>query len=88
MQAPESPRWLAAHGRHAECLATLAKLDDKPIDHPEVLQTFRGICDSIAAETAGSFALRELFTHGKTQNFRRTAIGMLSQCFQQITGIK
>jgi len=86
-QAPESPRWLAKKGRHAECLATLAALRDTTVDDPEILKTFRGICDVLAAEDQGAFAFKEMFTNGKAQNFRRTMIGMLSQWFQQITGI-
>ncbi|KAF9006496.1 general substrate transporter [Cyathus striatus] len=32
-------------------------------------------------------SLRELFTGGPTQNFRRVTLGVVIQCFQQITGI-
>ncbi|KAL6308270.1 general substrate transporter [Sparassis latifolia] len=35
----------------------------------------------------GQVSLRELFTGGRSQNFRRMALGVVSQCFQQITGI-
>jgi hypothetical protein len=87
-RAPESPRWLAKVGRHDECLATLAALENTTVEDEQVLRTYRGILGVLAAEQQGGFSFRELTTHGKSQNFRRTAIGMLSQCFQQITGIK
>jgi MFS family permease len=85
---PESPRWLAAKGMHAEALAVLAALDGKSVDDPKVLRTWNGICDAVATESEGGFAFKELFTHGKRQNFRRTMLGILAQCFQQISGIK
>ncbi|WVQ84416.1 hypothetical protein IAT38_006568 [Cryptococcus sp. DSM 104549] len=84
---PESPRWLASKGKYAESLAVLAALDNTTVDNPEVINTFHGISDAIAAEASGSFAWSELMTGGKTQNFRRMLLGVLSQCFQQITGI-
>jgi hypothetical protein len=40
------------------------------------------------SQSAGDFALKELFTHGKSQHFRRMLLGVLAQCFQQISGIK
>ena len=85
---PESPRWLASKGRYPETLAVLAALDGKSVDDKSVLRTFQGICDAVQAEKAGAFSFRELFHHGKGQNFRRTLIGILAQCFQQISGIK
>jgi hypothetical protein len=84
---PESPRWLASKGRHAECLAILAALDGKSVDDPHVLKTWQGIVDAVS-QSAGDFALKELFTHGKSQHFRRMLLGVLAQCFQQISGIK
>ncbi|RSH88976.1 hypothetical protein EHS25_002638 [Saitozyma podzolica] len=74
-------------GRHAESLAVLAALDDKPVDDREVLQTWHGICDAVAAEEEGGFSFKMLFQNGKQQHFRRTLLGILAQCFQQISGI-
>jgi len=75
---PESPRWLVGQGRHAEAIAVLSALDDKPVDDPEVLETWKGIVDS-AAQSEGDFAFKELFHHGRMQHFRRTCLGVLVQ---------
>ncbi|KAI0832570.1 general substrate transporter [Trametes gibbosa] len=87
---PESPRWLAKHGRNAEALAIISALDGKPHTDPGVQQTYLGIREAIAAEThrgRDSTPLREVFTNGRSQNFRRAFLGVVIQCFQQITGI-
>ncbi|KAJ8486897.1 hypothetical protein ONZ51_g4539 [Trametes cubensis] len=87
---PESPRWLAKHGRDAEALAVISALDDKPHTDAGVQQTYHGIREAIAAESHhgnDSSPLREVFTNGRSQNFRRAFLGVVVQCFQQITGI-
>ncbi|KAI0677405.1 general substrate transporter [Trametes maxima] len=86
---PESPRWLAKHGRDAEALAVISALDGKPHTDPQVQQTYHGIREAIAAEAhlGNDTPLREVFTNGRSQNFRRAFLGVVVQCFQQITGI-
>lgn len=87
---PESPRWLVKHGRHAEALAVITALDNTDIDDPEVQRTYIGIHETIVAEgdlSNEGTNLKELFTHGRGQNFRRASLAVISQCFQQITGI-
>lgn len=87
---PESPRWLAAQGREKECLAVICALEDKEYTDPAVQHTFLGIREAIAIEERKGFnrsPLREIFTQGPSQNFRRVALGVVVQCFQQITGI-
>lgn len=95
-QLPESPRWLVKHGRHAEALAVISALDDAPVSNPEVMRTYHAIREAVIMEGAvvtekGDYqdkaSLKELFTHGRSQNFRRAALGVIVQCFQQITGI-
>ncbi len=89
-QLPESPRWLAKHGRNAEALAVISALDGKPHTDPGVRQTYNGIREAVASEAHlgdDSSALREVFTGGRSQNFRRAFLGVVVQCFQQITGI-
>ncbi|KAK6902816.1 sugar transporter [Kwoniella mangroviensis CBS 10435] len=84
---PESPRWLAAKGKYAESLAVLAALENTSVDDKKVIATFNGICDAIAAESQGGFGFKELLYNGPTQNLRRTLLGVVAQCFQQICGI-
>ncbi|CAE6427030.1 unnamed protein product [Rhizoctonia solani] len=92
---PDSPRWLVNQGRHAEALAVISALEDKPHDHPDVQRTFLAIREAALAENTLSekgkpqhkFNLRELLHGGRSQNFRRATLGIVIQAFQQITGI-
>ena len=86
-QLPESPRWLVKHGHHAEALAVISALDNTDIHDPEVQRTYIGIHEAILAVDSKGTNLKELFTHGRGQNFRRASLAVISQCFQQITGI-
>ncbi|KIJ58852.1 hypothetical protein HYDPIDRAFT_33764 [Hydnomerulius pinastri MD-312] len=89
---PESPRWLVKHGHHAEALAVISAMEDKPPSDAEVQRTYYGIREAVAVEfpgTSGSdkASLRELLTGGRSQNFRRTVIAVVCQMMQQLTGI-
>ncbi|KAF8639635.1 hypothetical protein AX17_000900 [Amanita inopinata Kibby_2008] len=98
---PESPRWLVKDNRPAEAMAVISALEDKPPSDPELKQTFQAILEAVAMEEfgpadnidkkktgrVGKVSLRELFTGGRSQNFRRVSLGIVIQCFQQITGI-
>ncbi|CAE6435206.1 unnamed protein product [Rhizoctonia solani] len=92
---PDSPRWLVNQERHAEALAVISALEDKPHNHPDVQRTFSAIREAALAENTLSekgkshhkFNLRELLHGGRSQNFRRATLGIVIQAFQQITGI-
>ncbi|KAF9534794.1 general substrate transporter [Crepidotus variabilis] len=99
---PESPRWLFKAGRPAEAMAVISALEDRPITDEKVRQTFEAIHEAVLLEELGPSreskqesgpkksqkpSLRELFTGGRSQNFRRVCLGIAIQCFQQITGI-
>ncbi|KAJ4467552.1 general substrate transporter [Lentinula aciculospora] len=92
---PESPRWLMKAGRPAEALAVISALEDKPYTDTAVRTTFHAIKEAVALEGSSlhepglskKTSLSELFTGGRSQNFRRVALGVIIQCFQQITGI-
>ncbi|KAF9265000.1 general substrate transporter [Marasmius fiardii PR-910] len=86
---PESPRWLLKAKRPAEALAVISALDDKPTSNEEVRRTFHAIQEAGNVETGSDekTSLRELLSGGKSQNFRRVSLGIVIQCFQQISGI-
>ncbi|KAJ3776565.1 general substrate transporter [Lentinula raphanica] len=93
---PESPRWLMKAGRPAEALAVISALEDKPHTDSTVRTTFQAIKEAVALEgsttldksgSSQKVSLSELFTGGRSQNFRRVSLGVIIQCFQQITGI-
>ncbi|KAK7695523.1 hypothetical protein QCA50_000159 [Cerrena zonata] len=87
---PESPRWLAKEGRNVEALAVIAALEGESHDAPSVRQTYLGIREAVNAEAhlpGERSPIREIFTGGRSQNFRRAFLGVVNQCFQQITGI-
>ncbi|KZT65987.1 general substrate transporter [Daedalea quercina L-15889] len=88
---PESPRWLAKKGRYAEALAVISALDNQDYTAESVQLTYHGIREALSAEEGSRVgnrsALRDLFTNGRSQNFRRACLGVVNQCFQQISGI-
>jgi len=95
---PESPRWLLKANRPAEAMALISALEDKPPSDENVQRTFHAIKEAVLIEELGSdrygtaqksgrASLLELFTGGRSQNFRRVSLGVAIQCFQQITGI-
>lgn len=81
---------LAKEGRNVEALAVIAALEGKAYDEPSVRQTYLGIREAVNIESdipGGHSPVREIFTGGRSQNFRRAFLGVVNQCFQQITGI-
>jgi hypothetical protein len=85
---PESPRWLAAHGRSEESLAVLGRLQGKPITHQDVVLQHQEIQDAVAFEVSiGSGTWSDLLKEDKIKSRRRLLIACSIQFFQQIGGI-
>ncbi|GAA5902009.1 sugar porter family MFS transporter [Sporobolomyces salmoneus] len=82
---PESPAWLIRKGYKDEARVTLAKIYRLEPNDPEV----DGMLDAAEKSNAevAAFRFRDLFTGGPSQNFRRASLAVVSQIFQQITGI-
>lgn len=75
-------------GRYTEARELLARLADAPVDSEEVETELTNIIDALEAQSKdGPFKMRELLHNGPSQNLRRTTLGVVSQFFQQISGI-
>lgn len=82
--------------RPAEAIAVISALEDKPPSDENVQRTFYAIKEAVLIEElgpdqygstvqkSGRASLRELFTGGRGQNFRRVFLGVAIQCFQQV----
>jgi hypothetical protein len=66
----------------------LARLRKLPDDNPVLLAERDAIVSSFEAQRGEApFSYRELFQNGKTQTFRRVALGFFVQSAQQLSGI-
>ncbi|CAM1510939.1 Fc.00g084520.m01.CDS01 [Cosmosporella sp. VM-42] len=84
---PETPRWLVQHERYEEAREVIAAINDKPNDDPEINRTLLDIRSGLEEEQKdGPFKIKELFSMGEVQNFRRLLITIAIQLGQQFTG--
>ncbi|KAF2114272.1 general substrate transporter [Lophiotrema nucula] len=85
---PESPRWLCKVDKVEEATKVLAAVNGETLDAERTQNDLRAIVDSIALENkiGEAFRIKDLFTGGPSQHWRRVAIGVSSQFFQQIGG--
>lgn len=83
----DTPRWLIFVGREDEGLEILARLNDLPLQHPDVEEQRKYIEASVRQESeGGDFRFKELFTTGKIGNLRRICITIAIMFMQQFTG--
>ena len=75
---PETPRWLAKHGRVEEARHTISRLLDKPEDDPEVKGQLNEILEAINLENEdGEPSWVETFSNAtKARNLHRVLLGM------------
>lgn len=84
---PETPRWLVQHDRYDEARQVVAALEDADLANEKVNQTIEDINAVLHEEQRdGPFRFKELFTFGKTQNFRRLLITISIEMGQQWSG--
>ncbi|KAF7563569.1 hypothetical protein G7046_g582 [Stylonectria norvegica] len=84
---PETPRWLVQHERYEEAREVIAALENKPSDDAAINRTLLDIRSGLEEEQKGGpFSIKELFTWGEVQNFRRLLITIAIQLGQQFSG--
>ncbi|OJJ50375.1 hypothetical protein ASPZODRAFT_13459 [Penicilliopsis zonata CBS 506.65] len=82
----ESPRWVAHHRSLDEATLIIARLHDRPVDDPLVLQIREEIRHALEDEQE-SASWADLFRNGGQQNCRRMLLGFGVLYMQQLTGI-
>ncbi|KAI1080278.1 general substrate transporter [Whalleya microplaca] len=85
---PESPRWLLTKDRNEDAATVLASLNNERRDDPAVMSQMAAIVDAIrmSGHAGGVTPMKDLFTNGPTQHFRRLLLGASSQMMQQLSG--
>ncbi|KAH8821905.1 hexose carrier protein, partial [Xylogone sp. PMI_703] len=84
---PESPRWLVLKDRTNEAQQIIARLLAKPTDDQEVRDSLALIVDAVEWERKTQKpGLREIFSGGRQQTFRRIVLGAGPSFMQQVGG--
>jgi hypothetical protein len=85
---PETPRWLAAHGREDESLLVLRRLKGHNTSETDILKLHADIVNTVRVETelnAGSW--KDVLRSDQLHSRRRFLISCSIQIFQQLGGI-
>ncbi len=85
---PESPRWLAAHGKEDESLSVLRRLNRHKMSDDEILLIHAQIMTTVEYEASiGAGKWKDLLKNDEIQSQRRFLIACSVQAFQQLGGI-
>ena len=85
---PETPRWLASHGRADESLAVLRRLHRHKVADDTIVSLHSEIVRTAAMEAElGAGSWRDLLRNDNIQSQRRFLIACAVQAFQQLGGI-
>lgn len=84
---PETPRWLAKHGKVEEARNTISRLLNKSEDDPEVKGQLNEILEAINAENEdGEPSWAETFSNAtKSRNLHRVLLGMGPYMMNQVS---
>ncbi|CRG85798.1 Sugar transporter STL1 [Talaromyces islandicus] len=83
---PESPRWLASHGREQEALDIVCVLRNGTPEDEKVHAEFTEIKDAIALEQEETGSWKDCFKDGGVMGWQRVAIACSVQALQEFTG--
>lgn len=85
---PETPRWLAAHGRSDECARVLARMQSTSVDDDEVQKKHDNLMRVVSFEASiGTGSWKELLVEDRIKSRKRLLIACAIQAFQQLGGI-
>lgn len=84
---PDTPRFYISKGNHAKATESLARLRKLPGDHPDLIEELDDIKAAYEFEIEyGRSSWSQVFSN-KNHQLKRLTTGVLTQAFQQLTGV-